>query len=179
MLFAQQPLHLARADELRQEPPKGTPYSVALPGTEKPGRSKIYRAHSAQKGLVKTLDPQVCAWLAPPGVHCVPVLTDAPFQVLTAHDAFESTANRVPKNHCLGWRPYNQDTKTFGSYQWIDYQTVQQRRSAFGAGLVELHLKHDCHRPGQYGVGLWCQNRPEWQITGMVPPFPPSMTAWC
>lgn len=149
MLFAQQPPHLARADELRKEPPRGAPYSVALPGTEKPGRSKIYRAHSAQKELVKTLDPQV----------------------LTSHDAFESTANRVPKNHCLGWRPYNPQTKAFGPYQWMDYQTVQRRRTAFGAGLVELHLKHGCHRAGQYGVGLWCQNRPEWQITGMAP-FP-------
>ncbi|KAF7621778.1 putative AMP-binding enzyme [Aspergillus flavus] len=146
MFFSQQPVHLARADELRQEPPKGSPYSVALPGTEEPGRSRIYRAYLAQKELVRTLDPQV----------------------LTAHDIFESTANRVPKNHCLGWRPYNQTTKTFGPYQWLDYQTVQKRRADFGAGLVELHHKHNCHRSGQYGIGLWCQNRPEWQITDLA-----------
>jgi long-chain acyl-CoA synthetase len=63
MFFNQQPVHLARADELRQEPPKGSPYSVALPGTEKPGRSKIYRAYRAQNELVKTLDPHVCVYL--------------------------------------------------------------------------------------------------------------------
>lgn len=79
---------------------------------------------------------------------------------------FESTANRQPKNHCLGWRPFNPTTKTFDQYQWINYETVQKRRAAFGAGLVELHHKHNCHRSGQYGIGLWCQNRPEWQITG-------------
>lgn len=79
---------------------------------------------------------------------------------------FESTANRQPKAHCLGWRPYNAVTKKFGNYQWIDYQTVQKRRAAFGAGLAELHNKHGCNRSGPYGVGLWCQNRPEWQITG-------------
>lgn len=79
---------------------------------------------------------------------------------------FESTANRQPKSHCLGWRPYNSTTKSFDQYQWIDYETVQKRRAAFGAGLVELHHKHECHRSGQYGVGLWSQNRPEWQITG-------------
>ncbi|KAA8647552.1 hypothetical protein EYZ11_010878 [Aspergillus tanneri] len=146
MFFSQQPVHLARAEELRQEPPKGIPYAIALPGTEKPGRSKVYRAHNTQKELVKSLDPKV----------------------LTSHDAFESTANRVPKNHCLGWRPYNPATKTYGPYQWIDYQTVQKRRADFGAGLVELHLKHDCHHPGQYGIGLWCQNRPEWQITDLA-----------
>lgn len=67
----------------------------------------------------------------------------------------------------MGWRPYNPATKSFGQYQWIDYQTVQKRRADLGAGLVELHNKHGCGRPGSYGVGLWCQNRPEWQITGM------------
>lgn len=79
---------------------------------------------------------------------------------------FESTANRQPKNHCLGWRAYNSATKSFDPYQWFTYEQVQKKRADFGAGLVELHQKHNCHRPGQYGIGLWCQNRPEWQITG-------------
>lgn len=61
MFFSQQPTHLARAEELRQEPPKGTPYSVAIPGTEQPGRSKVYRAWNLQNELLKTLDPKVCA----------------------------------------------------------------------------------------------------------------------
>ncbi|CAL5872257.1 uncharacterized protein PFLUO_LOCUS6518 [Penicillium psychrofluorescens] len=145
-MFFSKPPHLAKAEELKQEPPKGTPYSVALPGSEKPGRSRVYRAWNSQKELLQTLDPQV----------------------LTAHDMFESTANRQPKNHCLGWRPFNPTTKTFDQYQWINYETVQKRRAAFGAGLVELHHKHNCHRSGQYGIGLWCQNRPEWQITDLA-----------
>lgn len=61
MFFSQQPTHLSRAEELRQEPPKGTPYSVAIPGTERPGRSKIYRAWNLQNELLKTLDPKVWA----------------------------------------------------------------------------------------------------------------------
>jgi long-chain acyl-CoA synthetase len=81
---------------------------------------------------------------------------------------FETTAIRQPKAPCLGWRPFDPVTKTFGPYQWIDYGTVQRRRAEFGAGLVELHNKHHCARPGQYGIGLWCQNRPEWQITGTL-----------
>ncbi|KAH3292456.1 hypothetical protein KXW74_002343 [Aspergillus fumigatus] len=146
MFFSQQPTHLSRAEELRQEPPKGTPYSVAIPGTERPGRSKIYRAWNLQNELLKTLDPKI----------------------LTAHDIFESTANRAPKAHCLGWRPYDPVTKTYGPYQWMDYETVRKRRAAFGAGLVELHNKHGCGRSGSYGIGLWCQNRPEWQITDLA-----------
>lgn len=58
-MFFSQPPHLARAEELQQEPPKGTPYSVPLTGTEQPGRSRVYRAWNAQKELLRTLDPQV------------------------------------------------------------------------------------------------------------------------
>jgi long-chain acyl-CoA synthetase len=58
-MFFSQPPHLAKAEELKQEPPKGTAYSVAIPGTQQPGRSRVYRAWNAQKELVKTLDPQV------------------------------------------------------------------------------------------------------------------------
>lgn len=59
-MFFSQPAHLAKAEELKQAPPKGTPYSVAIPGTEQPGRSRVYRAWNAQKELLSTLDPQVC-----------------------------------------------------------------------------------------------------------------------
>lgn len=58
-MFFSQPAHLAKAEELKQEPPKGTAYSVAIPGTEQPGRSRVYRAWNMQKELLKTLDPQV------------------------------------------------------------------------------------------------------------------------
>jgi long-chain acyl-CoA synthetase len=75
-------------------------------------------------------------------------------------------ANRQPARKALGHRPYDPITKTFGPYQWLDYQTVQRRKADFGIGLVELHEKAGITGSG-YGVGLWCQNRPEWQITGM------------
>lgn len=59
-MFFSQPAHLVKAEELKKAPPKGTPYSVAIPGTEQPGRSRVYRAWNAQKELLATLDPQVC-----------------------------------------------------------------------------------------------------------------------
>lgn len=58
-MFAEQPPHFKYAAELRQPPPKGTPYSVPLEGTEKPGRTKVYRAWNMQKELFLTLDPRV------------------------------------------------------------------------------------------------------------------------
>jgi len=63
MFFSQLPAHLAKAEELKQPPPKGVPFSVGIPGTEQSGRSRVYRAWNYQKELLKTLDPQVCVYL--------------------------------------------------------------------------------------------------------------------
>lgn len=59
MFFSQERAHFVRAAELNQEPPKGKPYSVPIPGTQKDGRSPVYRAWNTQEELVKTLDPKV------------------------------------------------------------------------------------------------------------------------
>ena len=134
------------AAKIQPPPPPGSPYSVPLPGSEKPGRSPVYR-HWRRKGvgLLQTLDPEV---------H-------------TAHDLFEQTAKRLPNAKCLGQRPYDASSKTFGPYVWETYSEVQKRRANFGVGLVALH--EAVGKSGsQYGVGLWCQNRPEWQITDLA-----------
>lgn len=74
----------------------------------------------------------------------------------------------MPTNKCLGHRPYDPVTKTFGPYEWDDYQTIQRRRTNFGAGVVRIHKELGVAEE-RYGVGIWCQNRPEWQITGNQP----------
>lgn len=56
-------------------------------------------------------------------------------------------------------------TKTYGNYVWETYAQVQQRRKNFGIGMVHLHQQKGITGK-QHGVGLWCQNRPEWQIVG-------------
>ena len=51
----------------------------------------------------------------------------------------------------------------------MDYQTAAKRRANYGAGIVELNKRAGTAIEGdKYGVGLWCQNRPEWQLTGML-----------
>ncbi|MCJ1303840.1 hypothetical protein MMC08_006651, partial [Hypocenomyce scalaris] len=137
--------NLVRANEIAAPPPVGSPYSIALPGTEQEGRSKIYRDWRFQDRLLATLDPKVT----------------------TGHELFEQVANRQPTSRCLGQRPYDPATTTFGPYQWQDYQTVQRRRKNLGIGIVELH-KQKGNTEEKYGVGLWCQNRPEWQITDLA-----------
>ncbi|RVX72854.1 hypothetical protein B0A52_03207 [Exophiala mesophila] len=144
-LLSSKPAFQQKADEYYEPPPAGKPYSITIPGSEQPGRSPIYRHHKNKDGLLQTLDPAV----------------------QTAHDIFESSAQKYPHSPCLGYRPYDSAKSAYGSYEWLDYETVQKRRADFGAGLVEIHTRQGITGSG-YGVGLWCQNRPEWQLTDLA-----------
>ncbi|KXX81226.1 Long chain acyl-CoA synthetase 7, peroxisomal [Madurella mycetomatis] len=132
---------------LATPPPPGSPYALPIPGTERPNRTPIYRHWRFQNGpLLETYDPAQ----------------------RTVHDLFEASAAAHPRIRCLGWRPWNPTTKTWEpKYVWITYAEVAERSKNLGAGIVELH-----HRIGikedKYGVGLWAQNRPEWQITELA-----------
>ncbi|KAK3386951.1 hypothetical protein B0H63DRAFT_468717 [Podospora didyma] len=132
---------------IAQPPPPGSPYALPLPSTERPNRTAIYRHWRFQNGpLLETFDPSL----------------------QTFHDLFEDSVRRVPNQKCLGWRPWNPVTKTWEpKYVWISYKEVAERRKNFGAGLVELQKQNGVTET-KYGVGLWAQNRPEWQITELA-----------
>ncbi|KAL8867673.1 MAG: hypothetical protein Q9174_005508 [Haloplaca sp. 1 TL-2023] len=49
----------------------------------------------------------------------------------------------------------------------MDYATLQRRRANFGVGIVEVN-KQAGNLDQKYGIGIWCQNRPEWQLTGTM-----------
>ncbi|RDW71313.1 hypothetical protein BP6252_07876 [Coleophoma cylindrospora] len=135
----------AYVQSLRVPPPSGAPHSVAIPGSEREGRSAVYRHWRFADGpLLQTVDPAA----------------------LTAHDMFENSAKNRPNARCLGSRPWDPITKTFGKYEWMTYKETADRRRNFGIGVVELHKKAGV-TGSKYGVGLWCQNRPEWQITDL------------
>lgn len=144
-LLSSKPLYLQTAEEYHKPPPKGQAYSIALPGSEQPDRTPVYRHHKCRDGLLETLDPAI----------------------LTGHDLFESSAQKFPHAPCLGYRPYDSARKSWGPYEWLDYETVQKRRADLGVGLVEIHAREGITGT-QYGVGLWCQNRPEWQLTDLA-----------
>ena len=144
-LLSSRPLYLQKADEYYQVPPKGQPYSITIPGSEKPSRTSVYRHHKFREGVLETLDPSIT----------------------TGHELFEYAAQRSPHAPCLGYRPYDSAKAAYGPYEWLDYETVRKRRSDFGAGLVELHSREGIQGTN-YGVGLWCQNRPEWQLTDLA-----------
>lgn len=59
-MFSPKREYEAVGEAYAQRPPKGIPECIALPGTERPGRSRIYRHWQSGSGeLLKTLDPQV------------------------------------------------------------------------------------------------------------------------
>lgn len=116
-----------------------------MPGSEKTGRSPVYRHWRTPNGMIHTLD-ESCT---------------------TAHDFFEQTANRIPNQYAFGARPYDPKTKVFGPYEWETYGQIQKRRANVGVGLVTIHEQLGITGK-QYGVGIWCQNRPEWQIVDLA-----------
>ncbi|KHN98230.1 long-chain-fatty-acid--CoA ligase FAA2 [Metarhizium album ARSEF 1941] len=133
--------------ELGAVPPPGSPYGVPVPGSERPGRSAVYRGwRFRDRELLTTFDPNV----------------------RSIHDLFEAAALRVPNRRCMGTRQWNSATQTWGDkFEWVNYADVADRRKNFGAGLVEIH-KRIGYPKDKYGVGLWSQNRPEWHIADLA-----------
>lgn len=134
----------ANIKTLRTPPANVGPYSLPIPGSEKEGRSAVYRHwRMVNQPLLATVDPSL----------------------RTAHDIFENSAKKYASKRCLGERSYDGATKTWGNFTWQTYAQVAERRRNFGVGIAELHREIGV-TDEKYGVGLWCQNRPEWQITG-------------
>ena len=139
----------AYLSDLAKPPPAGSPYGLPIPGSERPGRSAIYRHHRFRDSeLMTTLDPEI---------HSL-------------HDLFESAARNWPNKPCLGARTWNPATKShLEKYDWLTYAQVRERKNNLGAGLVELHRAINFPKE-TYGVGIWSQNRIEWQISGECSP---------
>ncbi|KAG6205776.1 hypothetical protein E4U35_002320 [Claviceps purpurea] len=132
--------------ELGAVPPPGSPYGVPVPGTERPGRSAIYRGwRFRDRELLTTFDPEV----------------------RSVHDMFEISARKRPNKKCLGMRKWNSTTQAWADgFEWMTYGQVAARKNHFGAGLVEIHSRVG-HSQDKFGVGIWSQNRPEWQIADL------------
>ncbi|UNI20346.1 Long-chain-fatty-acid--CoA ligase [Purpureocillium takamizusanense] len=137
----------AEAKDLGQPPAPGSPYGVPVPGSERPGRSAVYRHFRFRDR---------------------PLLTSFDANIRSVHDLFESALSKRPSKRCFGQRTWNPVTKTWSDkYEWISYAEVAERRTNLGAGLVEVN-KLAGITGDKYGVGLWSQNRTEWQITDLA-----------
>jgi len=140
------PSALEEARKWAPPPPHGSPYAIPLAGSQKAGRSAVYRHWRIKDGPIKSR------------------MVDT---IRTAFDTFEDGHARYPKHKCLGARKWDSKTKTWGPFVWETYAEVYKRRANLGMGLVEIHRLIGVVGK-QYGVGLWCQNRPEWQITDLA-----------
>ncbi|KAH8781944.1 hypothetical protein BGZ57DRAFT_759472 [Hyaloscypha finlandica] len=135
----------AYASTLKTPPPPGSAYSLPIPGSAKEDRSAVYRHwRFVDSPLLQTYNPEA----------------------RTSHDFFEISTKKRPNARCLGTRHWDPVTKTYGKYEWITYAETALRRKNFGAGIVALHKKIGVTEE-KYGVGLWCQNRAEWQISDL------------
>lgn len=138
---------------LSVSPPPGKPHGVAVPSSAKEGRSAIYRHYKFRDGpLVSTFNPSV----------------------QTIYDYFQDTVRKYPNSKALGTRPWNPQTKSWDNkYTWLTFNEVSAKSKDLGAGLVEVLIQAGI-KDDKYGIGLWSQNRAEWQISGMrvsTPPF--------
>ncbi|ETS84751.1 hypothetical protein PFICI_02776 [Pestalotiopsis fici W106-1] len=136
--------YIEKARRYAQPPPPGAPQGVAVPNSKLPGRSAVYRHWRRGDELPDYFDPDLSS----------------------GYDMFEQTAKRQPDARCLGYRPYNGSTKSFGPYIWYSYDNVLKRSTDFGKGLAEL-LEANGVGGRQRPVGLWCANRPEWQFVDL------------
>ncbi|PNY27793.1 Long chain acyl-CoA synthetase 7, peroxisomal [Tolypocladium capitatum] len=138
---------VAEIKELGDVPPPGSPHGVAIPNTERPGRTAVYRNFRFRdRPLLTSYDPNI----------------------RSIHDLFENAARKRPNKRCLGTRNWNTASKSWDDkFGWLTYAEVAERRKRLGAGIVEIHQRIG-HSEDKYGVGIWSLNRAEWQITDLA-----------
>jgi long-chain acyl-CoA synthetase len=131
--------------DMAKPPPPGSPYGVPQPGTARPGRSAIYRHwRFAEEPLATSVD----------------------VDIQSVHDILEVSARRYPNHKCLGTRKWNATSQVWeDKFEWISYTDFALRRNNIGRGLREIHELAG-QTADKYAVGLWSQNRAEWQLCG-------------
>lgn len=113
--------------------------SIAVPGTKRPGQTAHYR--NALYGFVD--------------VNALPTLPDI----------FDNGYNINPDSRLLGHRPLvSTNPLKFGPYVWQTYKQVDGRRRRIGSALHRLFSQGELQGEDLETVGIWSQNRPEWQL---------------
>ncbi|KAI6164358.1 hypothetical protein EDD17DRAFT_1807011 [Pisolithus thermaeus] len=129
--------------------PENVDYSkqgAAVPGTKQPGQTPHFR--NAIYGL---LDP------------------DAPAYPKTLQDVFNNGYSFNPDANLLGHRPVlSKSPLKFGPYVWQTYRQVDVRRRRIGSALHRLFSTGQLKATGMETVGIWSQNRPEWQLVELA-----------
>ncbi|TKA69761.1 hypothetical protein B0A49_05215 [Cryomyces minteri] len=137
---------LEKAKVVGAPPPPGAPYSVAIEGSEQPGRSKVYRHWRFKDEMLVTLDTEIT----------------------TAHEFFEQTGRSRIVADLQGFFVDLVQQTDYPHETALDIApTIPQRRPLVPTYGRQLHRQAGVTE-GKYGIGLWCQNRPEWQISDLA-----------
>ncbi|KAK9364760.1 eukaryotic long-chain fatty acid CoA synthetase (LC-FACS) [Lipomyces kononenkoae] len=126
----------------------GEKQGVALPNTERPGYSAVYRNAATPDKLMQSSHPLI----------------------RTQYDAFEHSVKKYPDRDFLGARHLVDPKQGLWSpYIWQSYQSVADRRTNLGSGLCYLNecvVKNT--KTEQFAIALFSQNRPEWILTDLA-----------
>lgn len=129
--------------------PDNTDYlnqSVIVPGTKRPGQTAHYR--NAAFGFIDVNTPSV-------------------FRTLP--DLFDNGYSMNPDARLLGHRPLiSRKPLKFGPYVWQTYREVDVRRRHIGSALHHMFATHQLRAADMETVGIWSQNRPEWQLVELA-----------
>ncbi|KAM0787287.1 hypothetical protein ACM66B_006520 [Microbotryomycetes sp. NB124-2] len=87
--------------------------------------------------------------------------------VTTTYAGFELGLKHSADAPCLGSRPWDSTKGDWAStFEWQTYKQVAERRTNLGAGVQKLAQDGKLGEgvSDHFVVGVWCTNRPEWQI---------------
>ncbi|KAF7975311.1 hypothetical protein HWV62_10094 [Athelia sp. TMB] len=120
--------------------------AIPVPGTKKPGQSAHYR--NAVFGYINQDTPNAMQTLTELWDIGLAVGKDRPF---------------------LGHRPVvSTKPLVFGPYVWQTYGQIAERRKHVGSAIYEMFAKGELGGGELETVGIWSQNRPEWQVIDLA-----------
>lgn len=127
---------------------KGEKQAVALPNSERPGYSKVYRNTYTSDRLVTVVHPAI----------------------QTVDAVFRTAVNAVPNSLCMGERKYDQQSKTWGPYIYQTFAEIDERISNLCSGIINVVEQHVHLEPfkEQYVVGLYGPNSRNWVVTDLA-----------
>ncbi|AMD20786.1 HDR044Cp [Eremothecium sinecaudum] len=89
----------------------------------------------------------------------------------TGYNIYNMSVKMYPDRKCLGERPYDAATGTWGEeYVWETFSEVQQRALNFGSGVLSIvNMRRGRPRASNdFIVGIMAPNRKEWVITDLA-----------
>lgn len=138
--------------------------AVALPGTQLPGYSPVYR----NKYVVEKNNNQLVELIHP--------------KLNTSYNYWANAVNQWPDSKCLGQRN-TAGGKVQDFYTFQTYREVDEMKNYIGSGILELVTNHPRYKPCNLGeiypsnngnqanefvVSILSANRPEWVITDLA-----------